>query len=77
MKRLDHYKTRYIEHFKSINFSIKAKNLILEQINTAMELNPKFMPMDFEFLTVISDLIITVRRSLSFTYAIRYYLKGP
>ena len=77
LKRLDFYKTRYIEHYKAINFSIKAKTLILEQVATAIELNPSFTPMDFEFLTVISNLIITVRRSLSFTYAIRYYLKGP
>jgi ariadne-1 len=77
LKRLDHYKTRYQEHFKAINFSTKAKYLIHEQIATAIELNNSFMPMDFEFLTVISNLIITVRRSLSFTYAIRYYLKGP
>ena len=41
-----------------------------------MEINEQFSPMDFEFLIIISDLIITVRRTLCYSYAMRYYLTG-
>ena len=76
LKRLDHYKTRFIEHQRAIEFSKKQKSLILEQIATAIDVNPSFSPMDFQFLVDIAQLIIVVRRSLSYTYAIRFYLTG-
>ena len=49
----------------------------MEQIATAIEVNPTFSPMDFQFLEDIANLIIVVRRCLSYTYAIRFYLLGP
>ena len=77
LKRLDHYKTRYIEHFKSINISEKAATTMLNQITTAIEVNPDYSMGDYQFLLDISKLIITVRRGLTYTYPIRFYLKGP
>ena len=77
LKRLDHYKTRFIAHRNSVTHSIKARDVVHDQIMTCIELNPDFNPMDFQFLNTIHDLIITVRRSLAYTYAMRYYLTGP
>ena len=34
-------------------------------------------PKDFQFLIEIAELVVAARRSLSFTYAIRFFLKGP
>ena len=76
LKRLEHYSTRYIEHQKSIVHSEKALNLIKMQIASALELNLAYSPLDYQFLIDISGLIIAARRSLSFTYAIRFFLKG-
>jgi len=47
LKRLDHYKTRFLEHRNSITHSIKARDLVQDQIMTCIELNPAFSPMDF------------------------------
>ena len=77
LKRLDHYKTRFIEHQKAIKFSKKHQSEIYEQIITAIEINPAFSPLDFQFLRDIAKLIIVVRRCVSYTYAIRFYLQGP
>ena len=38
--------------------------------------NPTYTMMHFEFLTDIGKLIVAARRAISFTYAMRYYLKG-
>lgn len=41
-----------------------------------MELNNLYSPLDFQFLIDIGELVIAARRSLSYTYAIRFFLKG-
>jgi hypothetical protein len=37
---------------------------------------PQYQFKDFEFLLEIAGLVIAARRSLCFTYPIRFYLKG-
>ena len=39
-------------------------------------LNPRDEVSDFLFLIDIAELVIAARRALSYTYALRYYLKG-
>ena len=38
--------------------------------------NPDMKTMDFDFLIDIAGLVVAARRSLSYTYPFRYYLKG-
>lgn len=40
------------------------------------EINPSYSPMDYQFLIEIAELVVAARRSLSYTYPIRFYLKG-
>ncbi len=37
---------------------------------------PSYSPNDYQFLVEIAELVVAARRSLSFTYPIRFYLKG-
>ena len=67
---------RFIEHQKSIKFATNSLDLFHKQIAEAMRANPKYTPKDFQFLLDISALVIAARRSLSYTYPIRFYLKG-
>lgn len=67
---------RYVEHQKSIKHAEKAQNLIKMQIAQALETNLKHSPNDYQFLIDIAGLIIAARRSLSYTYAIRFFLTG-
>lgn len=76
LKRLEHYSMRFIEHQKSIKFAQNALDLFHKQIAEAMRSNPKYTPTDFQFILDISALVIAARRSLSYTYPIRFYLKG-
>ena len=46
------------------------------QIAQALELNSKYSPMDYQFLIDIANLVVAARRSLSYTYAIRFFLRG-
>ena len=55
----------------------RALNMIKEQVASAIEMNPKYSPNDYQFLIDIAGLVVAARRSLSYTYAIRFYLKGP
>ena len=41
-----------------------------------LESNQAMSPKDFEFLLDIAGLVVAARRSLSYTYPFRYYLKG-
>lgn len=76
LKRLEHYSTRYIEHQKSIAHAEKALEMVKLQVASALELNPKYNSHEFQFLIDIAGLVVAARRSLSYTYAIRFYLKG-
>ena len=40
-------------------------------------MNNLYGPKDYQFLIDVCGLIVAARRSLSYTYAIRFYLKGP
>ena len=37
---------------------------------------PRYLPQDFKFLLEIARLVVAARRSLSYTYAVRFYLTG-
>jgi len=76
LKRLEHYSTRYIEHQKSIQSSQKHLQLTRLQVAQALDLNANYGPKDFQFLLDIAELVVAARRSLSYTYAIRFFLKG-
>jgi hypothetical protein len=76
LRKLDHYKTRYLEHLKAIAFAHKKKSEIQTQINTCLELNHKYGPRDFQFLEEIAELVIRARRALTYTYPLRFFLDG-
>ena len=76
LRKLDHYKTRFLEHSKSITFAQRKRNEIQTQIKTCVELNPKYGPQNYKFLEEIAELVIKARRALTNTYAVRYYLEG-
>ena len=77
MKRLEFYSDRYNQHQGSIQFAKKKLLDIQNQIATVCDINPRINPNDLQFLVDIARLVIAARRSLSYTYAIRFYLKGP
>ena len=76
LKRVEFYSTRYIEHQKSIKFAERRVEEIKKVIDRCCETQPSFKSMDFEFLKEMAYLVLAVRRTLSYTYAIRFYLKG-
>ena len=76
MIRIEHFANRYREHQKSIQFAIKRLATIRSQIDMLLESNQSMSPKDFEFLLDIAGLVVAARRSLSYTYPFRYYLKG-
>lgn len=44
LRKLDHYKTRFTEHFRAITFAQKKKSEIQTQIKNCIELNSKYGP---------------------------------
>jgi hypothetical protein len=74
LRKLEHYQTRFMEHFKAIAFAQKKKKEITLQIKNGLELNNKYGPQDFKFLEDIADLVIRARRALTYTYVQRFYL---
>jgi predicted restriction endonuclease len=46
------------------------------EIQRVHEICPQYSPNDYQFLIEIAELVVAARRSLSFTYPIRFYLKG-
>jgi hypothetical protein len=76
LRKIDHYKTRFLEHFKAVEFAKKKKVDIQHQIVQCMELSSQYGPNDFKFLEEIAELVIRARRALTYTYAMRYYLEG-
>jgi hypothetical protein len=47
LRKLEHYQTRFTEHFKAITFAQKKKKEITLQIKNGLELNTKYGPQDF------------------------------
>ena len=76
LKRLDHYKTRFQEHQRSLEVSKKEVDKLRGQYEQILQVNHNYQPLHFAFLTDIAKLIVAARRAISFTYGIRYYLKG-
>ena len=74
LRKLDHFRTRYMEHFKSISIAEKRKKDIQEQINNCIQLSNKLTPREFEFLEDIAELVIRARRALTNTYPLRFYM---
>ncbi len=76
LKKLDHYKTRFLEHFKAIQFAQKKKVDIKLQIDKGLQLTDKYGPQEFLFLEEVAELVIRARRALTYTYPLRFYLEG-
>ncbi len=49
---------------------------IREEIEQANKVNPLYGPKAYDFLIEIAQLVIKARRTLAYTYPIRYYLTG-
>ena len=76
MKKLEHFSARYIAHYNAIKFAEKRVEKIKTEIAHVHELCPMYSPNDYQFLIEIAELVIAARRSLAYTYPIRFYLKG-
>lgn len=76
LRKLDHYKTRFTEHYRAITFAEKKKQEIQTQIKNCIELNNKYSPRDFAFLEEIAELVIRARRAITYTYPMRFYLEA-
>ena len=74
LRKLDHFKTRYMEHYKSIVIAEKRKKDIQEQIGSCVKLSTKLNPRELEFLEEIAELVIRARRALTNTYPLRFYM---
>lgn len=59
LKKLEHYSTRYAEHMRSLEFAKKKRKDIKEQVNSLLELTPKYGPSDFKFLEDIAELVVS------------------
>ena len=60
----------------AIKFGEKKLKTIREEIEQALKVNPSYGPKAYEFLVEIAKLVIVARRTLAYTYPIRYYMKG-
>jgi len=60
LKKLEHYSTRYGEHYRAIGFAKKKKEEILQQIKLCLEISKKYGPQDFVFLEEIAELVISM-----------------
>lgn len=76
MKKLEHFSSRYIAHQNAIKFAEKRVEKIKQEIARVHEICPMYSIRDFDFLIEIAELVVAARRSLSYTYPIRFYLKG-
>lgn len=76
LRKLDHYKTRFTEHYSAISFAQKKKQEIITQIKNCIDLNNKYSPKDFVFLEETAELVVRARRALTYTYPMRFYLDG-
>ena len=74
LRKLDHFKTRYMEHYKSIGIAEKRKKDIQDQIGNCVKLSTKLNPRELEFLEEIAELVIRARRALTNTYPLRFYM---
>jgi len=66
----------FIKHQKAIEHSENSLKAVRKQIDEALELNTFYSPNEYQFLIDIAGLIVAARRSLSYTYAVRFFLKG-
>ena len=73
MKKIEFYMGRYNQHQVSVKFSKKKLLDIKERIKFVCDLSPRLNEKEFQFLIDIARLVVAARRSLSYTYAIRYY----
>lgn len=76
LRKLEHYSGRFNEHLRSLKFAEQRKVQVQATVKTTLEMNPAFNPIDFNFLEEVADLVIKARRCVTYTYAIRFYLKG-
>ncbi len=75
-RKLGHFRTRYLEHFKSIEFAQKKKAQIVSQINEFLNLENKYTTNELKFLEEIAELVIRARRAITYTYPLRFFLTG-
>ena len=73
--RQSHYGPRYQEHLRSVGFAERRLAEVKQQIEWTLNANENLSYKDFEFLVDISGLVIAARRSLAYTYPIRYFLR--
>ena len=75
-RKLDHFQTRYMEHYKAISFAIAKKQQIKDQIDEFTKLQSQYATKDLEFLDEISELVIRARRAITYTYPMRYLMEN-
>lgn len=75
--RLAFYKKRFVEHMKSRKFARDRIRQLTEEIERVSKMiSGTFFIHHFQFLIDTARLVLEVRRALSYTYALRYNLRG-
>ena len=75
--KLKHFSDQYIAHQISVMFEERKIEVIKTQVKRVHANIPSLKPNALSFLVEIAEFIVAARRALSFTYAIRFFLKGP
>jgi succinate dehydrogenase/fumarate reductase flavoprotein subunit len=76
LKKVEFYSLRYINHQNAIKFGEKKLEVIKTQIDVVCSSQSRYSYNDFRFLIEMANLVVAARRTISFTYAIRFYLVG-
>lgn len=74
--RLAHYMTLYKEHQRSVHILTQQKQKIISEVTIHSKNDKTIKLKDLESVMEIMQFAINARRTLSYTYAIRYNLKG-
>ena len=75
-RKLEHFQTRYMEHFKAVGFAKQKKSQIEAQIDEFTKLQSQYSTQDLEFLNETSELVIRARRAITYTYPLRYLMEN-
>jgi len=76
MAKYDFYSTRYIEHQRSVRFAAQRITSVGIEIERIAGMIPNSNKKDFNFLIDIAELVLLARRAISFTYVMRFFLRG-
>ena len=76
LKLFEHYSQLYINHQNSVKFGKEKLRQIRHEIDILCSQQKLYGYSDFQFLIEMANLSVQARRTISYTYVIRYYIRG-